>query len=68
MSMIVKEFDKNFPERPGADPEKVLVWHHSGRTGIDPLGPRPSGHNWWFDYREGKWTVTKSSDKWYVQN
>ena len=58
-------FDKNHPGRQ-ADPQGVLAWHDSGKAGPDPLGPRPPGHNWWFDYQKSVWTVTKRTDSWYV--
>lgn len=63
----MNQFDKNFPDRK-TEPEQVLRWYHSGKTGPDPLGPRPPDHNWWFDYEKGKWTLTRKSDAWYVSD
>ena len=61
-------FDKNRTERLQADPARVLAWENAGREGPDPLGPRPPGYNWWFDYRKNMWTETKRTDSWYVRD
>lgn len=65
MSMNPVNFNKNFLER-NAKAEQVLAWYHSNKIGPDPLGPRPPGCTWWFDYGHRRWTETKTTDPWYI--